>query len=205
MISIQAQRASASLMDSGSSEDWVRRSQAGDVEAFDLLVGEHYDRTFRIAYRILGQREAAEDSTQETFLKAWKHLPRFKGRARFSTWLHSIAVRHALDMSKSRKIRATRWETTDDGDALLDGKPFLQLEGEGWNPSSGWDQRLAVRDALLKLPEKQREIVSLYYYADYTLGEIADVLNLPVSTVYQRLRAGVSRLQKSLRDWGSER
>src|SRR5204862_137700 len=75
---------------------------------FDSLVGRFYPIVRGLACRMLGSREAAEDATQEIFLKAWRSLPRFRGASRFTTWLHAIAVNHCLNVARQRAIEASR-------------------------------------------------------------------------------------------------
>lgn len=203
-ILTHALKAKAPPVDDDQEDEWVRRSRKGDLDAFDLLVDRHYERTFNVTFRVLGCREAAEDATQEVFLKAWQNLSRFKSRSRFSTWLHTIAVRHALDVSRSVKSRPPHTSTPEDLDDVPGGAVFPNGAGT-LSPSTEWDRRLAVRDALMNLPDPLREVVSLYYFAGHTLQEIANALNLPLATVYQRLRNGIHRLEKCLRDWETER
>ena len=106
-------------------EQLARQAQGGDPEAFRQLVHQHSHALFRLAYRLTGNAATAEDVVQETFLKAHRHLARFDGRARFSTWLYRIAVNTASDHRRSRSRQEDRW------DALADS------EAGGFEPRSG--------------------------------------------------------------------
>ena len=85
--------------------DWVERAQQGDCSAFEMLARRHLDRTFRVAFRSLGNREDAEDVVQETFVRAQQRLHGFGGRAAFGTWITSIAIRLCLDHERRRRRR----------------------------------------------------------------------------------------------------
>ena len=83
----------------------VARARAGDREAFQALVERHSRNVFRLAFRMTGNEEDADDVVQETFLKAYRSLPGFAGRSQFSTWLHRIAANCALDLMRRRPWR----------------------------------------------------------------------------------------------------
>jgi RNA polymerase sigma-70 factor (ECF subfamily) len=178
-------------------DDLVRKSRDGSLEAFDALTERYYRPIFHLACRMLKRREVAEDAAQEIFIKAWENLPRFRGASQFSTWLHAIAVRHCLNVSK-RMSHEILHEGADDGDGVFLGR---KTEGAPDDFASRCHRRLAIREALEKLPEKIRLVVVLHYYSDYAVKEIAEALNLPLRTVYSRLEAGRSRLERDLRPW----
>lgn len=83
----------------------LHRAQAGDERAFELLMRAHYERTFRLAHAILRDEHEARDACQETWITVWRSLKSFRGDSKFSTWLHPIAVRRAVDHLRSRR----RW------------------------------------------------------------------------------------------------
>jgi RNA polymerase sigma-70 factor (ECF subfamily) len=177
-------------------DDLVRRSRAGDLDAFDALVERFRGVTFGLAYRILRDYETATDATQEIFIKAWRNLPRFRGAAKFTTWLHSIAVNHCLDVARQHARRGGVFQPL-----LEDGRETPEA-GERWErlpaQTRDWDLSIALRDALSRLPEKLRVVIALHYYSDYTLKEIGEMLDLPQGTVYSRLRKALSSLERAL-------
>src|SRR5579864_2654946 len=102
----------------------LERARGGDRDAFRVLVERHAPAVFRLAYRMTGNETDAEDMVQETFLRAWREIPRFDGRAAFSTWLHRICANRTVDFLRSRN----RWQpdTSDD--------PFLNLPSASPSP-----------------------------------------------------------------------
>jgi RNA polymerase sigma-70 factor (ECF subfamily) len=171
----------------------LHRSRNGDQNAFNELVKLHYEAIARLAFRILRNREAAEDATQIVFFRAWKNLNRFRGDSGFSTWLHAIAVNHCLNEAKRRKSESLRVEAMDD-------ETWMRKIGGIAAPAVHWDRRLALREALERMPEKLRAVVMLYFLSELTIQEIASGLNVPPSTVHRRLRDGVKRLEVALKD-----
>ena len=178
-------------------DELIRRSRDGDLESFNAVMGVYYPPIFRLAFRILGSREAAEDATQEIFIKAWRNLPRFRGDSRFNTWLHAIAVNHCLDAVRKQGQQLSRTLHLPDhafDRAALDSR---NTPDSGANPAEV-EIRIDFREAIGKLPEKQQVIVVLHFYGDYSLREIANLLGLSLSTVFSRLRSALVRLGRTL-------
>jgi RNA polymerase sigma-70 factor, ECF subfamily len=184
---------------SPSDEELVAAFQAGDVAAFDTLVGR-WDRKIRgVIFRLVGSHEEARDVSQETFLKAYRALGTFKKEARFSSWLYQIAVNATRDRLRRRRRRTDlSLEDVDESaeSALRDASPsaFELME-------SGDLSRL-VAAAMAALPEEQREVVILKEYQGLTFPEIADALDVPLSTVKTRLYRGLGQLRVRLERQG---
>src|ERR1700681_1172404 len=89
----------------------VERARSGDSDAFRLLVERHSRHVFRLAFRMTGNEQDAEDVVQDTFLRAYRQLKNYESRASFSTWLYRIAANACLDLIRSRKRRQDRFET----------------------------------------------------------------------------------------------
>jgi RNA polymerase sigma-70 factor (ECF subfamily) len=191
-------------LDAAELNDLVHRSRTGDLDAFDRLIEQYYGLTYRLAYRIIGDQTAAEDATQEIFIKAWRNMARFQGAARFSTWLHSIAVNHCLDASRRRNRDASRLDTSP-----LENEDLYPALGNGAvsspSPSDQWNLSLTLRDAIRKLPEKLRVVVTLRYYMDYSVSDVAAALDLPPNTVRSRLYLAMKRLRTVLAGLEEER
>jgi RNA polymerase sigma-70 factor (ECF subfamily) len=174
-------------------QDLIRRCRDGDPSAFDALASRHYRRVYRLAYRMLGGREAAEDAAQEIFLKAWRGIRSYKGASGFVTWLHAIAIHHCLNASRRQTRDAARtrplFEEEIEGDALEADESEIE----------SWHERVALREAVRRLPEKVRMIIALHYFSDYSAKEIAEMLGQPLRTVYARLEHGRGLLAKELR------
>jgi len=177
-----------------SDEELVEACQAGEASAFDVLVGRWEDRIRGAAYRVLGSEEEARDVAQEAFLKAYRGLAGFKREARFSSWLYQIALNLCRDRLRRRKTRATvSLEGLEEtGPVMVETRPDAHerlLER---------DLAQAVRRAIHALPEEQREVVILKEYQELTFLEIAQALDVPVSTVKTRLYRGLGQLRLRL-------
>jgi RNA polymerase sigma-70 factor (ECF subfamily) len=177
-----------------SDEELVEACQAGEASAFDVLVARWEDPIRGAAYRFLGSEEEARDVAQEAFLKAYRALGGFKGEARFSSWLYQIATNLCRDRLRRRRTRAavSLEELEEAGPVIVETRPgahelLQQL-----------DLARAVRRAVHALPEEQREVVILKEYQGLTFLEIAQSLDLPVSTVKTRLYRGLGQLRLRL-------
>ncbi|HEX9188556.1 MAG TPA: sigma-70 family RNA polymerase sigma factor [Vicinamibacteria bacterium] len=175
-------------------EELVEACQAGEASAFDVLVGRWEDRIRGAAYRFLGSEEEARDVAQEAFLKAYRSLAGFKREARFSSWLYQIATNLCRDRLRRRKTRATvsLEELDGGGPAMVETRPGAD------DLLLARDLARAVRLAVESLPEEQREVVILKEYQDLTFLEIAQALDVPVSTVKTRLYRGLGQLRRRL-------
>jgi RNA polymerase sigma-70 factor, ECF subfamily len=177
-----------------SDEELVEACQAGEASAFDILVARWEDRIRGAAFRFLGSEEEARDVAQEAFLKAYRALDGFKREARFSSWLYQIATNLCRDRLRRRRTRATvSLEALEEaGPVMVETRPGAHerlLER---------DLAQAVRRAIHALPEEQREVVILKEYQELTFLEIAQALDVPVSTVKTRLYRGLGQLRLRL-------
>ena len=175
-------------------EELVEACQSGEASAFDVLVARWEDRIRGAAFRFLGSEEEARDVAQEAFLKAYRALGGFKREARFSSWLYQIATNLCRDRLRRRKTRATvsLEEIEENGPVMVEARPgahdrLLQM-----------DLARAVRRAVEALPDEQREVVILKEYQELTFIEIAQTLDVPVSTVKTRLYRGLGQLRRRL-------
>ena len=175
-------------------EELVEACQAGEASAFDVLVGRWEDRIRGAAFRFLGSEEEARDVAQEAFLKAYRALGGFKREARFSSWLYQIATNLCRDRLRRRRTRAavSLEEMEETGGAIVETRPGAhdRLLQE--------DLARAVRRAIHALGEEQREVVILKEYEGLTVLEIAQALDVPVSTVKTRLYRGLGQLRLRL-------
>jgi RNA polymerase sigma-70 factor (ECF subfamily) len=177
--------------------DVVGRARAGDKEAFRELVEQHSRQVFRVAYRILGDEPAAEDAVQETFLRAYRTLHRFDGRAQFGTWLYRIASNQALDQLRRRKVRGeARDAHGGSGPALLEPLP----SGE-----PGPDRRArsrevgrAARRAMEALSPLERAAFSLRHFEGRSTAEISRALGTRDSASKQAVFRAVKKLRQAL-------
>ncbi len=169
----------------------IERSRNGDPEAFDRLVAAHQDRIYHAAYRITGNAEDAYDAAQETFIKAFRALPRYRHEAAFATWLHRIAVNTALDVVRRRP--QTPPASLDD----------VALPAAAHDPDVEVERREVqrrVHQALQRLSPDHRVVVVLRDLQGMAYEEIAAVLRIPVGTVRSRLSRARDDLRGLLRD-----
>ena len=165
----------------------VLASQRGEREAFDRLVERYQRDVYRLCYRYVNNHHDANDMAQEVFLKAYRAIGRFRGDSAFSTWLYRIAVNTCLNFRSSRKPPGEELS-----DALPDRAPGALAAVEG-------EQRARiVRDAVMRLPEKQRATLILKIYHDLTHEEVAGVLGSSVGTVKANLFHALGNLRKLL-------
>ena len=183
-----------------SDEELVARSMGGDLDSFNQLVLRWERPIFALAYRVIGREEEARDVAQETFLRAFRALPGFKGQAKFSSWLYRITLNLCRDwMRKERRTPVSQ---------APEGIDIIELAGEA-TPHETIEQMVgrkelgrAVSKAMATLPEEQRTAIILKEYHGLTFQEIADMLDCPLSTVKTRLYQGLSVVRKQLEQAG---
>ncbi|MGI5820099.1 MAG: sigma-70 family RNA polymerase sigma factor [Armatimonadota bacterium] len=180
----------------------VERARDGDRAAFGQLVDEYKDKIYNYVARMLNDPYEAEDVTQEAFLRAYRSLPRFRGASSFHTWLYRIASNLAIDVVRKRK----RQEPTFSLDQPLEsdeGEYERELPDESGGPedrTSTRETRVAVRRAIMDLPEKLRDVMILYELQGEIYEDIAGILNVPLGTVKSRLFNARNRLKESLQE-----
>ncbi|HEU4835750.1 MAG TPA: sigma-70 family RNA polymerase sigma factor [Pyrinomonadaceae bacterium] len=179
----------------------VERALTGDAEAFGELVRRWERRIFALTYGMLGREEDARDATQETFLAAFRSLRNFRGEAKVSSWLHRIAVNQCISRQRRSKVRS---ESALEDEQELNAASFATPRS--YSPAyvaEGRQQTAAVRRAINSLPVELRQVVVMKEFEDLTFREIADVLDLPLSTVKSRLYTALKQLQMRLQKFES--
>jgi RNA polymerase sigma-70 factor (ECF subfamily) len=178
-------------------DELIMRSRNGDRDAFGELVVRHQQRVWRVCRQYLGADDA-DAAAQDTLVKAYTSLASFDGRSAFTTWLTRIAINTCLDELRRRRRQGLRRAAPGDQDDPLD-----EVHDEAAGPEDRSMQRQAVeRVAILErhLPERQREIFRLRFYAELGLDEIAEALGVHVGTVKTQLHRAVHRLRTELGD-----
>ena len=166
----------------------IHQVLAGDVEAFARLVDGHYDRCARIAYRILGNREDAEEAVQDAFLRAYRALGSYEDRERFSPWLTRILVNQCRTMY-ARVSR--RDEIFSDMDAAAGLFVAREAVDDAWPD---------LEVALAQLPPDQREAIVLRYADDMSYEEMARVTGAGQSALKMRVQRAFTRLRVLLQE-----
>ncbi|HEY7411139.1 MAG TPA: sigma-70 family RNA polymerase sigma factor [Vicinamibacteria bacterium] len=165
----------------------VQAAQRGEREAFDRLVARYQRDIYRLCFRYVNNHEDANDMAQDVFLRAYKALGRFRGDSAFSTWLYRIAVNTCLNFKAARRPPADELPET-----LADRAPAVSTRVEQE------DEARRVREAVSRLPEKQRATLILKVYQDMTHEEVARVLGSTVGTVKANLFHALGNLRKAL-------
>ena len=162
---------------------------AGRPEAaFEAVVVDYRRRVFGLAFSILRDRGIAEDVAQEVFVKLWKALDSFDGRAKLSTWIYAITRNAAISAQRKQRHSVSMSE------------PVVLAEAEA---ATATEDTIATDDSMLwravaALPETQRQVVTLYYQDERPVDEVAAMLGLPVNTVKTHLRRARARLADEL-------
>ena len=146
-------------------------------EAFERLFERFRDKVFRLTYSMLRDAAQAEDMSQETWVRIWKGLPGYHGQASLSTWIYTISRNTCLTELKRRAAHPTVSLQAPEMDGGLDRIPALQTAA----PESGVD--LDVQALLGQLPEKYRQVITLFYLEGKQYEEVASMLGLPLGTV----------------------
>jgi len=185
----------------GSDEIIVERALTGDAEAFGEIVRRWERRIFALTYGMLGREEDARDATQETFLAAFRNLRGFRGEAKVSSWLHRIAVNQCISRQRRSKIRSEA--ALDDEEEKHASSFVTSVSYSPARVAEGRQETLAVRRAINSLPVELRQVVVMKEFEELTFREIADALDLPLSTVKSRLYTALKQLQMRLQKFES--
>jgi RNA polymerase sigma-70 factor (ECF subfamily) len=181
-------------------DELVARSMGGDAESFNQLILRWERPIYALAYRVIGREEDARDVCQETFLRAFRALPGFKGQAKFSSWLYRIALNLCRDwIRRQRRAPVMQMpEGVEAGDLIADTGPIESIE----DLVSRRQLSEVVAEAMKLLPEEQRTAIILKEYHGMTFQEIADMQGCPLSTVKTRLYQGLTVLRRHLEKSG---
>jgi RNA polymerase sigma-70 factor, ECF subfamily len=180
-----------------SDDQIIERTLAGETDAFSLLVRRWERSIYGLSLRMLGRDEDARDVCQETFLAAFRNLRKFRGDAKFSSWLYRIAL-NACN-SRLRKHSAMAEQSIDQEDG--DGRMYEIADNglEDLPERLQRDQRAKmVRKALQSLPAEMRQVIIMKEYEELTFAEIAEILQIPVSTVKSRVYTGLQQMAARL-------
>ena len=170
-------------------EELISLAQSGNAEAFAALYDRHSRSAYSLAYRMMGERQSAEDLVQDAFLKVWRSSGSYRAdRASVRTWMLSVVHNRGVDQLRST---ASRRRTQDRVEASAPKSQPSEAFAETWRNS----QRDQVREALKTLPDEQLKILELAYFSGYTHAEIAGLLDLPLGTVKGRMRLGLKKVK----------
>jgi len=168
-------------MNATTDQELINQTLKGDTRSFGVLVERYQDFVFTIVYRMVKVREEAEEVSQDTFIKAFESLASYRGEAKFSSWLYSIAYRKALDSIRKNKKNKTS-EIIDDItegeiDSIDNALHFLEVK----------ERKKTIQECILKLSEEEAAIITLYYFDDQSVREIAVITKLSEDNVKIKL------------------
>jgi RNA polymerase sigma-70 factor, ECF subfamily len=170
-------------------EDLISLVGGSDAEAFATLYDRHGRAAYSLSYRMMGERQAAEDLVQDAFLKVWRAAGSYRTeRGSVRTWILSIVHNRGIDQLRSL---ASRRRTQNKVEASAPTSQPSEAFAQTWRNS----QREQVREALGTLPEEQLKILELAYFSGYTHVEISEMLDLPLGTVKGRMRLGLKKIR----------
>ncbi|MBI5691717.1 MAG: sigma-70 family RNA polymerase sigma factor [Verrucomicrobia bacterium] len=171
----------------------IRRAQAGDEEAFGTLMRTHYEPVFRLVHSILRDEHSARDVCQEVWITIWRNLATFRGDAKFSTWVHPIATRRAIDHLRRRNRWFSRFlpfataVDDEDGGDRVPAAPEAREEGDPRSDLEKIERDARFDRAIAALPPKHRAVLALREVQGLSYDEIARQLGLARGTVMSRL------------------
>jgi len=167
-------------------ENLIQRIKAGDADAMDQLIQKYYGTVYAYCYRRLGNRDDAQDITQETFLHFCRNFDSYTQMGKVKNYLYTIA--HNLYISMMRRNTPVHWEETEKGASSNDVDQFEVAD--------------FIKTALTELPDEQRNVILLRFYHDLKLKDIAQITGSGLSVTKYRLSQGVKAIKKLLKeDW----
>jgi len=181
----------------------VRRVQAGDVAAFDKLIGKYRERVYGIVYNMTANREDAADLTQDAFIKAFQSIQRFGGQSSFFTWLYRIAVNSTLSHLRKARLRSFFSLERVNTDEPLSKEIIAALTDKTGADRDAYVRELQekLNDAMMKLSIKHRTVVTLFEIDGLSHQEIAEIMECSVGTVRSRLHYAKQLLQAELQPY----
>ncbi|SPE39555.1 RNA polymerase, sigma-24 subunit, ECF subfamily [Candidatus Sulfopaludibacter sp. SbA3] len=179
----------------------VSRARSGDTDAFRVLVERHSRSLFRLAFRMTGNQQDAEDVVQESFLRAYKQLAKFDERASFGTWLYRIAANCSLDLVRSRKRRSEHLAPAMDTSGAEVEDPVVSLPSTDPNPERlalSTEVRERVAEAMRDLSPTERTAFVLRHFEGMCMEEVSRVLDCQPGAAKHSVFRAVQKLRRAL-------
>ena len=174
-------------------EEVMQLVQQGDPRAFELLYDRHGGAAFSLAYRMTGNRAAAEDVSQEAFLSIWRSKMRYQPvRGSVRTWVLGIVHNRAVDGLRRSLVHERRRASAEGIEERQEAPERTEVE------AARREEARHVQGALEALPEDQRRTIELAYFGGFSHSQIAEMLETPIGTVKGRMRLGLEKLRQHL-------
>ena len=178
-------------MDQKDDRYYISKVLEGDVQAFSYLVDKYKDMVFTLAFRILKNRENAEEVAQDAFVKVYQNLGKFRSKSKFSTWLYRIVYNTAIS-----KVRVKQKTTMS-----IENQKFFEIRDENQNVSKSFDienNKILLQRLLNKLDESDRALITLYYLDECKISEIAEITGFNRSNIKVKLHRTRKKMQEEL-------
>jgi RNA polymerase sigma-70 factor (ECF subfamily) len=176
----------------------VERAKGGDAQAFRDLVERSRQNVYRLAYNLTGNRLDAEDLSQDVFIKAYRSLPKFRGDAKWSTWLYRITVNTCMDHGRTK---AGKKMESSFNQEETQAEYEVERSRDAVSPDRKAESAIIqeqIESAMNALTEQERSVFVLRHYHDFSLKQIAETLEIAEGTVKAYLFRAVRRLQEKL-------
>ncbi|MGH1387662.1 RNA polymerase sigma factor [Kordia sp.] len=175
-------------------QDYIEQIRSGNVDAYAALVTKYQLMIFTLALRMVGNREDAEEVSQDTFVKAYKALDSFKGTSKFSTWLYRIVYNTSLDYIKKNKriILSEHIDEINEADIGSMQNALTYIEAK--------EKKQLIEKALLQLPEEERVLLTLFYFEELSLKEISEIVKISYDNVKIKLHRSRKKLYHILKN-----
>jgi RNA polymerase sigma-70 factor (ECF subfamily) len=183
--------------------DLVKQCQAGQTEAFDQLVNRYRSRVFAMIYNMVHNEQDAWDLAQDSFVKAWKSIKRFRGQSSFYTWLYRIVMNVTIDHARKKQIKGVGTEFNDEvklGEIEPAARTAPRSEPLPHRQMERSEIRARIDAAIAQLTPEHRAVILMKETEDMQYHEIAETLGCSIGTVMSRLFYARKRLQNLLRD-----
>jgi RNA polymerase sigma-70 factor (ECF subfamily) len=174
-------------------EDLMQLVRSGDADAFAVVYDRHARVAFSLAYRVTGNRGAAEDVVQESFLGLWRATtPYDQTRGSVRTWVLGIVRNRAIDSLRRSLVHSTRRASDEGIEERFAASERTEVEAERLGEAR------EVRAALQSLPAEQSKVIELAYFGGFTHTQIAELLDEPIGTVKGRMRLGLEKMRREM-------
>lgn len=187
------------LQEDLSDNDLVRLVREENPELYSKVIERYQTKLFVYLFRLIGNREEAEDILQDVFLKAYRNLNSFDVERKFSSWIYRIAHNEAVNHIKRKSLkRFISW------DSITSSKDKLESSSTEEGADKAWIRKETSREideAIKKLPFKYRQVLVLRYYSDNSYEEISDIIGRPVNTVGTLINRAKKKLAEELKDF----
>ncbi len=180
-------------MNHQSDQYYINQVLEGQVNAFSVLIERYQSLVYTVVYRMIKNKEEAEEVAQDSFIKAFKSLGNYRGDAKFSTWLYTIAYRKSLDALKKSK----RMITSEIIEEINEGE--IELVNDALNYLQTKERKRIISDSIMKLAEDEAAIITWYYFEEKSVKEIVKMTDLTADNVKIKLYRGRKKLYSILK------